>query len=75
MPCADRRSRDAGGQPGAGLSGCRWLRGSRETLERAMTALRRLVRKTGSERNPVPGRSIIFRIHLGEVEGRTATTQ
>ena len=46
-----------------------------ETLEHAIEVLRRLIPETGTERDPVPERGIIFRIHLDEVEGCTATTQ
>ena len=46
-----------------------------ETLHHAIEVLRRVVPETGSEQDPVPERSIIFRIHLDEVEGRSATTK
>ncbi|HEU4630484.1 MAG TPA: pyridoxamine 5'-phosphate oxidase family protein [Gemmatimonadaceae bacterium] len=40
--------------------------------ERAVTLLRRLVPDTGSAHDPVPHRSIVFRIHADELDGRRA---
>jgi len=41
--------------------------------ERAVAALRRLVPEAGTPHDPVPERTIVFRIHADDVTGRTAT--
>lgn len=40
----------------------------------AIGLLQRLIRGTGTPSDPVPERTVIFRIHLDEVQGRTADT-
>ena len=42
------------------------------TWEHAVSVLRRLIPDTGAVHDPVPNRSVVFRIHLDEVSGRTA---
>ena len=41
--------------------------------ERAVGLLRRVVPEAGTAHDPVPGRTIVFRIHADELTGRTAT--
>lgn len=41
--------------------------------ERAMTLLQRVVPETGGPHDPVPYRSIVFRIHADEMDGRAAS--
>ena len=43
------------------------------TWERAVQVLRRLVPEAGTAHDPVPERTIVFRIHADEVTGRSAT--
>lgn len=43
-----------------------------ELVEHATRVLRRLIPDTAKTGDPVPWRSVIFRIHLDEVQGRTA---
>jgi hypothetical protein len=43
-----------------------------EVWERAVVLLRRVVPDTGSVHDPVPHRTIVFRIHVDELDGRTA---
>jgi hypothetical protein len=46
----------------------------RRRYERALAALRRFVPGTLTEADPTPERDVLFRIHLGEVTGRAAST-
>ena len=41
--------------------------------ERAVDLLRRVVPEAGTAHDPVPGRTVVFRIHADEVTGRSAT--
>ena len=41
--------------------------------ERAVAVLRRVVPEAGSAHDPVPGRTMVFRIHADELTGRSAT--
>lgn len=43
-----------------------------EAWEQAVTVLRRIVPETGSVHDPVPYRTIVFRIHVDELDGRAA---
>lgn len=43
-----------------------------ELYDRALELLRRLIPGTGTPADPVPLRTVIFRIHLDEVQGRAA---
>lgn len=40
--------------------------------ERAVTLLRRLIPATASAHDPVPYRSVVFRVHVDELQGRIA---
>ena len=42
--------------------------------ERALDLVRALVPQTGTENDPVPDRTVLFRIHADEVTGRESTT-
>lgn len=41
--------------------------------EHAVTLLRRIVPETGTAHDPVPSRSVVFRIHAEQLDGRAAT--
>jgi nitroimidazol reductase NimA-like FMN-containing flavoprotein (pyridoxamine 5'-phosphate oxidase superfamily) len=43
-----------------------------EAYRRTVTALRRLVPETLRERDPMPERSVLFRIHIDEMHGRAS---
>lgn len=43
-------------------------------LKHALKVLRRVIPPTGTDRDPVPHRTVIFRIHIDEMEGRRATS-
>ena len=46
----------------------------RAAFERAIELLRRLIPETGTAEDPVPHRSVIFRIHLDRLTGRESTS-
>ena len=46
----------------------------REARWRALALLRRVVPETGSPADPVPERTIVFRVHVDELIGRAAST-
>lgn len=48
--------------------------GDRQRWGRAVELLRRLVPATFAPGDPTPGRDLVFRIHVGELTGRAATT-
>lgn len=47
--------------------------GGAESWEHAVTLLRRLIPTALTERDPVPDRTILFRMHVAELHGRQAT--
>lgn len=47
----------------------------REAYRRAVNALRKIAPSAFTEADPTPQRALIFRIHVNEVRGRSASTQ